>query len=214
MEIKVKSYSTQSSLISSIIFFILGGILFTSADKVISFLSIAIGIILATTGIVFLVLYFISIKKLEQNKKYLINGIVTLIISIIFIFFSEVIEQFIRFIVGGWILFSGIIRLVNVLSMNNKNTKFFPLLIVSILLIIVGIYTIVIGNIILSSVGLIMMIYAGIEIIGYIFYSKDKQEKEETGATSLIIPEKTEEKIKKKKENIKDVEENKKDSEQ
>lgn len=214
MEIKVKSYSTQSSLISSIIFFILGGILFTSADKVISFLSIAIGIILATTGIVFLVLYFISIKKLEQNKKYLINGIVTLIISIIFIFFSGVIEQFIRFIVGGWILFSGIIRLVNVLSMNNKNTKFFPLLIVSILLIIVGIYTIVIGNIILSSVGLIMMIYAGIEIIGYIFYSKDKQEKEETGATSLIIPEKTEEKIKKKKENIKDVEENKKDSEQ
>ncbi len=214
MEIKVKSYSTQSSLISSIIFFILGGILFTSADKVISFLSIAIGIILATTGIVFLVLYFISIKKLEQNKKYLINGIVTLIISIIFIFFSGVIEQFIRFIVGGWILFSGIIRLVNVLSMNNKNTKFFPLLIVSILLIIVGIYTIVIGNIILSSVGLIMMIYAGIEIIGYIFYSKDKQEKEETGATSLIIPEKTEEKTKKKKENIKDVEENKKDSEQ
>lgn len=214
MEIKVKSYSTQSSLISSIIFFILGGILFTSADKVISFLSIAIGIILATTGIVFLVLYFISIKKLEQNKKYLINGIVTLIISIIFIFFSGVIEQFIRFIVGGWILFSGIIRLVNVLSMNNKNTKFFPLLIVSILLIIVGIYTIVIGNIILSSVGLIMMIYAGIEIIGYIFYSKDKQEKEETGATSLIIPEKNEEKIKKKKENIKDVEENKKDSEQ
>lgn len=214
MEIKVKSYSTQSSLISSIIFFILGGILFTSADKVISFLSIAIGIILATTGIVFLVLYFISIKKLEQNKKYLINGIVTLIVSIIFIFFSGVIEQFIRFIVGGWILFSGIIRLVNVLSMNNKNTKFFPLLIVSILLIIVGIYTIVIGNIILSSVGLIMMIYAGIEIIGYIFYSKDKQEKEETGATSLIIPEKTEEKTKKKKENIKDVEENKKDSEQ
>ena len=125
MEIKVKSYSTQSSLISSIIFFILGGILFTSADKVISFLSIAIGIILATTGIVFLVLYFISIKKLEQNKKYLINGIVTLIISIIFIFFSGVIEQFIRFIVGGWILFSGIIRLVNVLSMNNKNTKFY-----------------------------------------------------------------------------------------
>ena len=212
MEIKVKSYSNQSSLISSIIFFILGGILFTSADKVISFLSIAVGIILATIGAIALTMYAISTKKEEPNKGNLICGIICLIISIIFIFFSGIIEQFIRFIIGGWILFSGIIRLINALSMNNKNNKFLPLLIVAILLVIVGIYTIVIGDVILSTVGLIMMIYAGIEIVGYIFYSKDKQEKEETGATSLIVPDKKKEKNTKLTKNIKDVEETEDDT--
>ena len=52
-----------------------------------------------------------------------------------------------------------------------------------------------------------MMIYAGVEIVGYIFYSKDKLEKEEEGVTSLIVPDTEEEKEDSSKINIKDVEE-------
>jgi len=54
---------------------------------------------------------------------------------------------------------------------------------------IVGIYTIIIGDVILSSIGIIMMIYATIEIIGYIFYTKDTMKPEEPGTTTLIVPE-------------------------
>ena len=99
-------------------------------------------------------------------------------------------------------------RLINVLTMSNKNTKFFPLLIVAILLIGVGIYTIVIGDIILSTVGIIMMIYAALDIVGYIFYTKDNQEKEEVGVTSIIVPEKENKVEKKEKKNIKEAKEN------
>lgn len=209
MEIKVKSYSTQGSLISSIIYFIIGGILFAKADEVLATLSLIVGIIIAISGIVSFVIYYINRKKdIEyKNHKNLVYGIVLLVIATIFIFFSNIVAQFIRFIIGGWILFTGIIRLINSLSMNNKNNKFIPLLIVSLLLIAIGIYTIVKGDIILSSVGLIMMLYAGIEILGYIFYSKDKQEVEEVGATSLIVP--TEEKKEKQKAKVKDVKEKK-----
>ncbi len=209
MEIKVKSYSTQGSLISSIIYFIIGGILFAKADEVLATLSLIVGIIIAISGIVSFIIYYINRKKdIEyKNHKNLVYGIVLLIIATIFIFFSNIVAQFIRFIIGGWILFTGIIRLINSLSMNNKNNKFIPLLIVSLLLIAIGIYTIVKGDIILSSVGLIMMLYASIEILGYIFYSKDKQEVEEIGATSLIVP--TEEKKEKQKAKVKDVKEKK-----
>ena len=177
MEIKVKSYASQSSLINSIIFFILGGILFTSAEKVISTLSIIIGVLMASTGIIELVIYFINRKKEISKTKDLGSGIALLIISIIFIFFANIVEQIIRFIIGAWILFSGINRLINALSINKKDKKFLPLLIIAALLIIVGIYTIVIGDVVLSTIGIIMMIYAGIDIIGYIFYTKDKVEK-------------------------------------
>lgn len=216
MEIKIKSYSSQSSLINSIIFFILGGILFTSAEKVVSTLSIIIGIVMASAGIIEFTIYLINKKNKIQRTSDLARGIILIILSIIFIRFAKIVEQIIRFIIGAWILFSGINRLISILSMNNKDKKFIPLLIISALLICVGIYTIVIGDVILSTIGLIMMIYAGIDIAGYILYTKDKAEKEEEGATTLIIPEKEEKKeekkAKKKTKNVKGKEEeNKKD---
>lgn len=214
MKINIKSYSSQSSLLSSIFFFILGAILFTSADKVMSVLSIALGILIAVSGIIELIMYYIKLKHDDPfRNKFLALGIVSLIIACIFIFFSNIIEQFIRFIIGAWILFTGIIRFINVLSMSSKNRKFLPLLIVAILLMIVGVYTIVIGDVILSSIGIIMMIYAVIEIAGYIFYTKDNAVPEEPGTTTLIIPEESEVEEPSKKKNIKDVKEKKKKKE-
>ncbi len=207
MEIKIKSYSKQSSLLSSILFFILGAILFTKADEILSLISIIVGVLLAIAGTVSITYYYFKTKQQVYNHKNLIYGIILLIVAIIFIFFANIVEQFIRFIVGGWILFSGIMRLINVLSMNFKSNKFLPLLIVSLLLIGVGIYTIVIGDILISTVGIIMMIYSAIEIVGYVFYTKDKQEKEEEGATSIIVPDKEETKPDKKTK-IKDAKEN------
>ncbi len=213
MEIKIKSYSSQSSLISSILFFILGAILFTSADKVIKTFSIGIGIILAVSAVVSIVLFLFQRRKNSLNAKIgnLAFGAIALALSIIFIFFSGLVEQFIRFIIGAWILFTGVIRLVNVLSMNAKSTKFWQLLIVSLLLIIVGVWTIVVGDVFLTTYGLIMMIYAAIEIVGFILYSKGKvtTEEPEPGTTTLLVPEeiKLEETEKKDNKVVKTVKE-------
>lgn len=212
MEIKVKSYSQQSSLVSSILFFILGAC-FLNAEEIAEKIIFGIGIFLAVLAVIEFVIYFLQIKKDPENRPKLtglIYAIITLILAIVFIFFYAVVEQFIRFIIGFWVLFSGIIRLINALSYNPKNKKFLPLLIVSLLLIAVGIYTIVKDNIILHSAGIIMMIYAVIEIIGFIIYTKDKAENVEPGTETLIIPEK-ENKIEKVKKNkkIKNVEEDK-----
>lgn len=191
MEIKIKSYSSQSSLIGSIIFFIIGAILFSSADAVLSFISIGVGIILAIYAIIEIVIYFINVRNqvYPPHASHLVRGIISIMLAIIFIFFSSIVEQSIRFIIGAWILLTGITRLINALSMNKRNTKFWPLLIVSLLITGIGVYTIVKGDIILTTIGIIMMIYSGIEIIGYIFYSKDTIKPEEEGTETLIIPE-------------------------
>lgn len=214
MEIKIKSYSSQSSLISSILFFILGAILFTSADKLLNIVSIIIGTLFATSGAISLVIYFLQSKNLENGGKKgnLIFGIIAFLIAIIFIFFSNIVEQAIRFVVGGWILLTGILRLINVLSTPKKDKKFLQLLIVAAMLIFIGIYTIVKELFGLDIIGIIMMIYAAVEIIGYILYSKDKPETEvKEGTTTLLVPENTsEDNIIKEEINIKDVKEKKK----
>lgn len=207
MSIKISSYKNQSTLLGAILTFIIGAILFTSAQRLVTTIFRTIGIIIAVTAVLEFVIFFFSLRKEEPRKGSLIYSIVALIIAFLFIFASGIIEQFIRFIIGAWILFTGIMRLISALSLNKKNTKFLPMIIVSLLLVAVGIYTILIGDIILSTVGLIMMIFSTIETIGYIFYTKDTQEKEEEGTTSLIIPENTEvDKPNKKKKKIKDVE--------
>ena len=203
MEIKVKSYSQQSSLIHSILFFILGA-LFYNNKAVANTIIFWVGIFLAVLALIELIVFIVSYRKAEfvEDRPKLIRlffPIVTAVIAIICIFFYGIVEQFIRFIIGFWILFTGIIRLINALSLSPRNKKFLPLIIVSALLIAVGIYTIVKDNILLTGAGIIMMIYAVIEIIGFIFYSKNNIDSVEPGTETLIVPDKKDNKERKPK---------------
>ena len=92
MEIKVKSYSDQASLISAIIFFIIGGILFWYNDEIISTLSMIVGIILAVSGIVEIIVYVVNKKKQIDYLAPVIRGIIFIGLSILFIFGANIIN--------------------------------------------------------------------------------------------------------------------------
>jgi len=209
MEIKITNYKNQSSLISSIIFFILGGILFTNPDIFVTTISKIVGVALLLIAIVFMITTFINRKTKPFPVITITSIIIIILLSIMFLFFSETVEKIIRIVVGFWILFSGITKLINALKITNKNKKFISLIIVSLLLIIIGIYTIVIGDVLLSSIGIILMIYSALDIIGYIFYSKDSEEVVEINKETTLITDGSEVKEKNKKrrktKKIKDV---------
>lgn len=209
MEIKITNYKNQSSLISSIIFFILGGILFTNPDIFVTTISKIVGAALLLIAIVFMITTFINRKTKPFPVITITSIIIIILLSIMFLFFSETVEKIIRIVVGFWILFSGITKLINALKITNKNKKFISLIIVSLLLIIIGIYTIVIGDVLLSSIGIILMIYSALDIIGYIFYSKDSEEIVEINKETTLITDgsevKEENKKRRKAKKIKDV---------
>lgn len=209
MEIKITNYKNQSSLISSIIFFILGGILFTNPDIFVTTISKIVGAALLLIAIVFMITTFINRKTKPFPVITITSIIIIILLSIMFLFFSETVEKIIRIVVGFWILFSGITKLINALKITNKNKKFISLIIVSLLLIIIGIYTIVIGDVLLSSIGIILMIYSALDIIGYIFYSKDSEEVVEINKETTLITDgsevKEDNKKRRKTKKIKDV---------
>ena len=209
MEIKITNYKNQSSLISSIIFFILGGILFTNPDIFVTTISKIVGAALLLIAIVFMITTFINRKTKPFPVITITSIIIIILLSIMFLFFSETVEKIIRIVVGFWILFSGITKLINALKITNKNKKFISLIIVSLLLIIIGIYTIVIGDVLLSSIGIILMIYSALDIIGYIFYSKDSEEIVEINKETTLITDGSEvneeNKKRRKTKKIKDV---------
>ena len=133
MRIDIKSYSSKSSLVSSIIFFIIGAILTAYSERIMTatykvigvvFLAITIGIILS-----------IVVRKKKEQPIYanrVAIGIITLVLAILFFFFHGIIDEAIRFIVGAWILFSGVTRLINALRTDHKASRFIALLIVSV----------------------------------------------------------------------------------
>ena len=113
MEIKVSTYKKQSTLISSIIFFILGGILFTNPDIFITTISKIFGVILLIIGLFFVSLIFF--KKEEENSNLvtkIISALFFLTLAVLFFFFSETIEKAIRIVVGFWIIFCGFVGII------------------------------------------------------------------------------------------------------
>ena len=209
MEIKINNYKNQSSLISSIIFFIIGGILFTNPDIFVTTISKIIGIVLLLTSAVTFITIFINWKVSPFPVIKLASTVILLLLAIMFLFFSETVEKAIRIVVGFWIIFSGINRLINALKMTDRDKKFLSLVIVSILLILIGVYTIVVGDILISSIGIILMVYSAIDILGYIFYSKEKNEtvdiSEDTTLITTTFEEEPKKKNKRKPKRIKDV---------
>lgn len=174
MKIGVKSYSDIISLIYSIIFFILGAIIFTKPEIIILFISYVIGGIFTIIGLFKCIKNYLDIKKDNTiSSKEMIAGILLIVIGLVFILLANVIEALVRLVIGGWILFTGINRLINSLQIPNKNNKFIVRLLLSLLLIGVGLYTILESNLAFKTIGLVLMVYSVIEILGYILIKKD-----------------------------------------
>ena len=100
----------------------------------------------------------------------LVTSIVLVILGIISIVCSGVIETVVRLIIGSWVLYSGIMRLIY--TLNSKENSFTSRLIVSILLIICGLYIILKTNLVFKFIGLALIFYSILEIIGFISYTK------------------------------------------
>lgn len=170
MRVEVKSYNNNSSLVSAILFFILGAIMFTNPDTMVVVISRILGGILILFGLYSCIKNYILVRQNTQVSAIpMVAGISCMAIGSVFFFAAGFVEAMVRFVIGGWILLSGIVRFANAMQIDKKNNpKFFSLLIISLLLILAGLYTILEANLALKTIGIVLMIYAGLEIFGWL----------------------------------------------
>lgn len=163
-----KNYSVIM-LVISILFFILGAVMYTKPEFIVLVFSYVMGGLIILFGIYYCIKNYVEIKNnKETSSKDMIVGITLIVVGLIFIFLANVIEALVRLIIGGYILFIGITRFVNSLYMK-KDTRFFVSLGLSLLLIAGGLYTILEANLAFQTIGIVIMAYSVIEIIGFIF---------------------------------------------
>lgn len=173
----MKSLDTQFFKISSsssVIFMIFGIILFIYPKGIFEFISIIIGLCLFLYGFFQISLY---LKNKILFKYNLLFGLFPLIIGILLIFDANVITTFLPFLIGIFILSTGIKKLQLALSLKNeKIIGWKQMLIVSILILIIALMLILnpIKGALFATrlLGLIIIIYSIIDISCGIFIKK------------------------------------------
>lgn len=160
-------------IISAILFLILGILLITNPDGVIKFITYILGAIIVISGIAKLIFYKKN-KEAINNTNNMIIGITLIVIGIITMFLSSAITFVIKLILGGWLIYSGVVKLVLALKLKSVNiaTWYVPL-ISSIVMILCGLYTIIFQNVFGIASGIVLVIYSIAEIIQFIVVPKN-----------------------------------------
>ena len=96
-------------------------------------------------------------------------SIIMIVLGLIFICFSGTIEFIVRLAIGVWIIINALNTLAigsNLMRIDKHNVV---TIILGFILLIMGIYTIVVANLVLETLGLVLIIYSVLEIIDYFY---------------------------------------------
>ncbi len=180
-----------SDLLSSVLFFILGLILFTNPNAVVKFISYVLGGILIVVGLYKSVNYYIQDKRLGVvNRNEIAFGITAIVLGIIFIVLASAIEFLIRVVFGAWMIIEGLNKISRTFYTTDRTSKFYTLLVIGIVFIGAGIYVVMSSNLVLQIIGLFMVIYAIIDLVSFFIYNKNvkiKEDDEEENVKELNV---------------------------
>jgi len=170
---------SKNTLFISILFLLFGIILFTNPGGIFNFISYIAGGLLILMGIFNILSYYKTLKKLNiEDTIKLISGIILIILGIIVIIFSSFIETTIRLVCGGWIIYSGIVKLIEAIAIKNDKISFYVILAILVLMILCGFYVALTTNLVFSLVGLFIMIYAILDIVSYVTNKRNNKDEQ------------------------------------
>lgn len=169
-QIVIKSYETKKNLLTPIIFLVIGILLVANPGNVSEFISYIIGGVFLALGIS---KFIFDHKRVDYTTGDTFYSVAMLALGFIFIFFSGTIEFLVRLAMGIWIIMNGISTIAVGANLMKIDRKSMVSLIIGFILVIMGLYTICVANLIFQTMGIVIIIYAVLEIIDY-FYVQAK----------------------------------------
>lgn len=113
----------KSSILSSIGFAILGGLLFFQSEITIISISYVIGGILVAIGVITILKYIKNKKEGIENEIDILYGLVTSILGVLVITNPEAIASVIPFIIGFIMIISSAMKIQYSFELKNKNSS-------------------------------------------------------------------------------------------
>lgn len=167
---------TGNNLLYALLFLVIGIVIMT--EDIIDVASKLLGSILIIIGLCKSIKYIYMKGKLgTYNFKELIIGLMFISIGVAFIILAGTFSFAIRVIIGCFIAYSGINRIIFAIS--NKavdKTGFIVYLVTAICMILLGI--LIISGIADKIIGLLIILYSVIEIVNYIYFKTKNKDYE------------------------------------
>lgn len=162
------------SIVTSIIFAIIGILFITNPEGTFKLAATVLGVIFIVFGAIKILNYFRDRGNTNFYNYDLIYGLVSAVAGIIIIINSSALEAIFRLIIGIWIIYSGIMRAVLATKLKTVNTEaWLPVLIIALLIIACGVFITFYSGAIVMTIGIIILVYAIMDIIeGIIFVKK------------------------------------------
>ena len=163
-------------IITSLCFAILGLVIAYNPNTTFQIISYVLGGILIAYGVIKILEY---LKMKDVNNFYsteLSFGVIAVLFGIVIIVASDIIEAMIRIIIGIWIVYSAIMRLgvaIKLQKFNSDNKIWVPVFIIALIMLLCGIYIITVSGTVIMTIGIIMFVYAVMDIIEEFIFMKN-----------------------------------------
>lgn len=162
--------SSWTDIVISIIFILFGALLIVKPMETIGAISIILGIVFITMGVLKLIEYYTS----DEREDYLLTmALIIVVLGVVILFASDAILSLFRIILGVWIIIAGVMDLQTILVWKQIKSPFWTAtLLFSILMILGGIIVLVNKNILITTLGIITIIYGVLDIIDRVIFIK------------------------------------------
>lgn len=157
-----------TSILTSIVFALIGLIMIGYPTTTMKFISTIIGIFFIVVGVIKLINYFVG----KGNDSTLFTndiawGFIAIILGFVTIVYSSAIESILRIMIGIWIIYSGFMRFTVAFKLKETiNKKLWAfILILAVAMIIGGIYVTFYPGALVVTLGVIILVYAIMDLI-------------------------------------------------
>lgn len=171
---KIFKRTTWLSILESVVFAILGCILFFKPEGTIKVISYILGTIFILIGI-YKMIHYLSAKEKYRFYNYdLVYGLMAIIIGLITIIYSNTISSIFRIMLGIWIAYTSFIRINLSLELKRvKSSAWIYSFLLALILLIAGLYIIMNSGAVIATVGIVMVVSSIIDIIENIIFMKN-----------------------------------------
>ena len=166
-----------TSILTSLVLAVIGIIMIYRPEATMQFISTILGIFFIVIGIIKLINYLVSKGNSNLFTNDIAWGIISILIGLVVMVYSSTIENIFRIMIGIWIIYSGFTRLTLSFSLKGINQRIWVLsLVLSVLMIIGGIYVTFYPGALIVTLGVIILIYSIMDILEVFIFMKNIKE--------------------------------------
>lgn len=162
--------SSWTDIIISLIFIVFGTLVVAKPEATLGAMSILIGILFVTMGVLKLIEYYTSDPKEDLLLTF---ALISVIFGVVILFAPGSVLAFFRIILGIWIIATGILDLQTILAWKEVKSPYWTLsLVFTLLMILAGIVILVNQQIVITAMGVLVIIYGVLDVVDRIIFMK------------------------------------------